>query len=224
MNGGICLFLASAASVGRGALTTIARMDDEAGAIQLDNHFLIAMPGVRDEPFARSVVYVCEHSPHGAMGFIINKPGSFDMRELFRRVNLPLGRAELGVQPVFLGGPLQPERGFVLHERMTVEGMAPDESLYASTLSVAGGLEVTASRDVLEAVAAGGGPPRLLMALGFSSWGAGQLEAEIARNDWLTVGADVALMFEAPVEQRYERALALLGMQAWMLTSEAGHA
>lgn len=182
------------------------------------------MPGVQEEPFARSVVYVCEHSRHGALGLIINKPGEFDLAELFERVNLPLHRAELGRQPVLQGGPLQPERGFVLHEPIVVEGMAPDESLYASTLSVPGGVDMTTSRDVLEAIAAGGGPRRVLVTLGFSSWGEGQLEGEIARNDWLTVGADPALMFDVPVEQRYERALALLGMQAWMLTPEAGHA
>ena len=158
------------------------------------------------------------------MGLIINKPGEFDLAELFTRVNLPLRRAELGRQPVLHGGPVQPERGFVLHEPVVVEGMAPDESLYTSTLSIPGGVDLTTSRDVLEAISAGSGPQRVLVTLGFSSWGEGQLEGEIARNDWLTVAADPALMFEVPVGQRYERALALLGMQAWMLTPEAGHA
>ena len=199
-------------------------MDDDASTFRLTNHFLIAMPGVREEPFARSVVYVCEHSRHGALGLIINKPGEFDLAELFSRVNLPLHRAALGRQPVLHGGPVQPERGFVLHEPVVVEGMAPDESLYASTLSIPGGVDMTTSRDVLEAISAGSGPQRVLVTLGFSSWGEGQLESEIARNDWLTVAADPALMFEVPVERRYERALALLGMQAWMLTPEAGHA
>ena len=199
-------------------------MDDDASTIRLTNHFLIAMPGVREEPFARSVVYVCEHSPQGALGLIINKPGELDLSGLFERVNLPLRRTELGRQPVLHGGPLQPERGFVLHVAFVVVGMAQGESLYASTLSVSGGVDMTTSRDVLEAMSAGGGPRRVLVTLGFSSWGEGQLEGEIARNDWLTVGADPALMFEVPVEQRYERALALLGMQAWMLTPEAGHA
>ena len=177
-------------------------MADDAQSINLTNHFLIAMPGMDDGTFARSVVYVCEHSERGALGLIINKPGSINLADLFERVDLPLARRDLGVQPVFHGGPLQTERGFVLHEPIVADGLAPDQSIYASTLAVAGGLEMTTSKDVLEAMSSGGGPRRVLITLGYSSWGEGQLESEIAGNSWLTVNADADLIFDAPVEQR----------------------
>ena len=199
-------------------------MADATQPINLTNHFLIAMPGMEDGTFARSVVYVCEHSEHGALGLIINKPGSISMADLFEKVDLPLARAELGGQPVFQGGPVQTERGFVLHEPITAEGLPPDESIYASTLTVPGGLEMTTSEDVLEALSNGGGPRRVLITLGYSAWSEGQLESEIAGNSWLTVDADTSLIFDAPIELRYERALALLGLQAWMLSPDVGHA
>ncbi len=199
-------------------------MADDAQPINLTNHFLIAMPGMEDSMFARSVVYVCEHSERGALGLIINKPGGIKLAELFEKVELPLARKELGVQPVFHGGPLQTERGFVLHDPVLAEGLAPDESVYASTLAVPGGLEMTTSKDVLEALSSGGGPRRVLVTLGYSSWGEGQLESEIVRNSWLTVDADANLVFDAPVEERYDLALRLLGLEAWMLAPDAGHA
>ncbi|MCB2034486.1 MAG: YqgE/AlgH family protein [Ottowia sp.] len=199
-------------------------MADHAQPINLTNHFLIAMPNMDDDMFAGSVVYVCEHSERGALGLIINKPGDINLADLFAKVELPLDRAELGRQPVFHGGPVQTERGFVLHEPVTAEGMGADESVYASTMVVPGGLEMTTSKDVLEAMSSGGGPKRVLVTLGYSAWGEGQLESELARNSWLTVDADVGLIFEAPVDKRYEQALGLLGLQAWMLAPDAGHA
>lgn len=199
-------------------------MSQDPASINLTNHFLIAMPGMEDGTFARSVVYVCEHSERGALGLIINKPGDISMADLFQKVDLPLERKDLGVQPVFHGGPLQTERGFVLHEPVVVEGIDPEESLYASTLTVPGGLEMTTSKDVLEALSSGGGPRRVLVTLGYSAWGEGQLESEIAGNSWLTVDADAGLIFDSPVEQRYDRALKLLGLEAWMLAPDAGHA
>ena len=199
-------------------------MADATQPINLTNHFLIAMPGMEDGTFARSVVYVCEHSEHGALGLIINKPGSISMADLFEKVDLPLARAELGGQPVFQGGPVQTERGFVLHEPITAEGLPPDESIYASTLTVPDGLEMTTSKDVLEALSNGGGPRRVLITLGYSAWSEGQLESEIAGNSWLTVDADADVIFDAPVDQRYDRALGLLGLQAWMLSPDVGHA
>ena len=199
-------------------------MADEAQPINLTNHFLIAMPGMEEETFSRSVIYVCEHSERGALGLIINKPGDISLADLFERVDLPLERPELGGQPVFHGGPLQTERGFVLHEPIVAEGLKPDESIYASTLTVPGGLEMTTSKDVLEALSSGGGPRRVLVTLGYSSWGEGQLESEIAGNSWLTVDADADVIFDAPVDQRYDRALGLLGLQAWMLSPDVGHA
>ena len=199
-------------------------MADSVLPINLTNHFLIAMPGMEDDTFSRSVVYVCEHSERGALGLIINKPGDISLADLFEKVDLPLRRKELGVQPVFHGGPLQTERGFVLHDPVTAEGLQPDQSIYASTLAVPGGLEMTTSKDVLEALSSGGGPRRVLVTLGYSSWGEGQLESEIAGNSWLTVDADADLVFDAPVADRYDQALRLLGLEAWMLAPDAGHA
>ena len=199
-------------------------MADDAQPINLTNHFLIAMPGIVDGTFSRSVVYVCEHSQRGALGLIINKPGDISLADLFERVDLPLSRPELGAQPVFQGGPLQTERGFVLHDPIVAEGLAPDQTVYASTLAVPGGLEMTTSKDVLEARSSGAGPRRVLVTLGYASWGEGQLESEIARNSWLTVDADADLIFEAPIAQRYDLALRRLGLEAWMLSPDIGHA
>ncbi len=199
-------------------------MSDDAQPINLTNHFLIAMPGMEDGTFTRSVVYICEHSDRGALGLIINKPGGISLADLFERVDLPLARPDLGEQPVFHGGPLQTERGFVLHDPILAEGLPADQSIYASTLTVPGGLEMTTSRDVLEAMSSGGGPRRVLITLGYSSWDEGQLESEIARNSWLTVDANADLVFDAPVEQRYDQALRLLGLESWMLSPDIGHA
>ena len=196
-----------------------------AAPINLTNHFLIAMPGLQDMAFARSVVYLCEHSERGALGLIINKPTDINLQKLFDKVEMSLGRADLVQQPVMQGGPVQTERGFVLHDPLVWgEDGTEKEAVYASTLASPGGLEMTTSKDVLEALAEGAGPRRLLITLGYSAWGEGQLEAEIADNAWLTVDADQTVIFETPIHERYDRALALLGVQAWMLSPEAGHA
>jgi putative transcriptional regulator len=199
-------------------------MPDDDASINLTHHFLIAMPGMADESFAKSVVYLCEHSARGALGLVINKPSDIDLRHLFDKVELPLGRADLAKVPVFQGGPVQTERGFVLHEAVLGDGAEPNEPVYASTMTIPGGLEMTTSKDVLEALSTGAGPRKILVSLGYSAWGEGQLESELAENSWLTVGADPAVIFDTPVEQRYEKALSLLGLQAWMLSPEAGHA
>lgn len=190
--------------------------------INLTNHFLIAMPGLSDALFGRSVVFMCEHSERGALGLVINKPSDILLPRLFEKVDLPLQRDDLSAMPVFQGGPVQTERGFVLHE--AIEGGAEGESVYASTMTIPGGLEMTTSKDVLEAMANGGGPRKVFVSLGYSSWGKGQLESEITENSWLTVAADPTLIFDTPVEERYEKAMALLGLQPWMLSPDAGHA
>ncbi|MGS5085419.1 YqgE/AlgH family protein [Hydrogenophaga sp. A37] len=196
-------------------------MSADSAPINLTNHFLIAMPGLSDELFGRSVVFMCEHSERGALGLVINKPSDILLPRLFEKVDLQLGRDDLATQPVFQGGPVQTERGFVLHDAINAgEG----ETVYASTLSIPGGLEMTTSRDVLEAMSSGAGPRRVFVTLGYASWGQGQLESEITENSWLTVEADPSVIFDAPVEQRYERAMALLGLQPWMLSPDAGHA
>lgn len=195
-------------------------MSADFAPINLTNHFLIAMPGLSDELFGRSVVFMCEHSERGALGLVINKPSDILLPRLFEKVDLPMGRNDLAELPVFQGGPVQTERGFVLHEAVSGEG----DSVYASTLSIPGGLEMTTSKDVLEAMASGAGPRRVFVSLGYASWGQGQLESEITENSWLTVEADPNLIFDAPVAERYERAMALLGLQPWMLSPDAGHA
>ena len=199
-------------------------MASDGTPMNLTHHFLIAMPGLQDASFARSVVYLCEHSPRGALGLVINKPTDINLRNLFEKVDLPLGRDELARTPVLQGGPVQTERGFVLHEAVHAEGADASESVYASTMTIPGGLEMTTSKDVLEALSTGAGPKRVLVTLGYSSWGEGQLESELAENSWLTVGADPSVIFDTPIEQRYDKALALLGLQAWTLSPEAGHA
>lgn len=227
------------------------------------------MPGLKDELFGNSVVFMCEHTPHGALGLIINKPSEITVGELFDKVDLLLRRPELAAQPVLLGGPLQTDRGFVLHPAMgevqtvgadqtppklaralraALEGLdeeaepahadvagsgtaaaqaaaAPSPTAYAASLKIAGsGLEMTTSRDVLEALACGAGPAKMLLTLGYSSWGEGQLESELGENSWLTVDADPALLFDTPVAERYAKAMALLGLQPWMLAPGSGRA
>ena len=146
------------------------------------------------------------------------------LKRLFEKVELPLRRTDLFDAPVFQGGPVQTERGFVLHEPIFSAQDKPAESVYASTMTIPGGLEMTTSKDVLEALSTGAGPRKVLVSLGYSSWGEGQLEAELAENSWLTVAADIGVIFDTPVAQRYDRALMLLGLESWMLSSEAGHA
>lgn len=199
-------------------------MSFDSAPINLTHHFLIAMPGLEDESFARSVVYLCEHSERGALGLIINKPSDITLKSLFDKVDLSLRREDLSREPVFQGGPVQTERGFVLHEPILVDQAEADEPVYASTMTIPGGLEMTTSKDVLEALSTGAGPRRVLITLGYSSWGEGQLESELAENAWLTVAADLSVIFDTPVPERYDRALSLLGLQAWMLSPEAGHA
>ena len=181
------------------------------------------MPGLEDETFSKSVIYLCEHSERGALGLVINKPSDINLQNLLKKVDLSLRRDDLTDTMVFQGGPVQTERGFVLHEPMNADSGNPEESGYASTLSIPGGLEMTTSRDVLEAFSTGMGPRRVLVTLGYASWGEGQLESELAENTWLTVGADADVIFDTPVGQRWDKALGLLGLQAWMLSPEAGH-
>ena len=187
--------------------------------INLTNQFLIAMPGLADDNFKGSVIYLCEHTENGALGLVINKPIDITLKSLFQKVELPLDSDRLADQPVYFGGPVQTERGFVLHEK------SPDaHSPYSSTLSIPGGLEMTTSKDVLEALSNGAGPQKLLITLGYSGWGAGQLEDELGRNGWLTVDAQPEIIFDTPIAQRYGRALSLLGIDLHLLVQDAGHA
>lgn len=199
-------------------------MSTDSAPINLTNHFLIAMPGLHDDLFGRSVVYLCEHSQRGALGLVINKPSDITLKDLFGKVDLPLTRKDLAETQVFYGGPVQTDRGFVLHEATFAEVDKPADPVYASTLVVPGGLELTTSKDVLEAISIGSGPRKVLVSLGYSAWAEGQLESELGENSWLTVAADSRLIFDTPVAQRYAQALHLLGLEAWMLSPDAGHA
>jgi putative transcriptional regulator len=187
-------------------------------ALNLANHFLIAMPSMQDPVFGGTVVYVCEHNDNGVLGVVINKPTDMTMRVLFERIDLELGDGldhRIESEPVMFGGPVQDDRGFVLHT---------PGARYSSSLTVTGDVAFTTSIDVLEAVASGDGPPRMLVSIGYAGWSPGQLEDEISRNGWLTVGADPRIIFDLPIEQRYVAAMKLLGIDPLMLTSEAGHA
>lgn len=184
----------------------------------LANHFLIAMPAMQDPVFGGTVVYICEHNDNGVLGVVINKPTDMTMEVLFDRIDVKLSdRLDPGVvnEPIMFGGPVQDDRGFVLH--------TPGER-YSSSLTVTDEVAFTTSIDVLEAVAAGDGPQRMLVSIGYAGWSPGQLEDEIGRNGWLTVGADAHVLFDLPVEQRYHAAIKLLGIDPAMLALEAGHA
>ena len=190
--------------------------------VNFTNQFLIAMPSLREGTFAGTVVYLCEHTDKGALGLVINKPIDIKLKNLFEKVDLSLDRPELAESPVDFGGPVQTERGFVLHE--SLDGDAGEGGHYNSSLRIPGGLEMTTSKDVLEALSNGAGPKKVLVTLGYSGWGAGQLEDEMSRNGWINVGAERDIIFDTPVEQRYDKALSLLGIDANMLSGEAGHA
>ena len=192
-----------------------------AAPINLTNQFLIAMPGMSESAFAGSVIYLCEHNENGALGLVINKPIDITLGNLFEKVELSLDREDLATLPVYFGGPVQTERGFVLHE---APGGDPEASPYNSSMKIEGGLEMTTSKDVLEAIASGSGPKKMLVTLGYSGWAAGQLEDEMSRNGWINVGAERAIIFDTPVEQRYDKALSLLGIDAGTLSAAAGHA
>ena len=189
------------------------------GGINLTNQFLIAMPGIGGDTFAGAVIYLCEHTDKGALGLVINKPIDIKLKNLFEKVELSLDRVDLAESPVYYGGPVQTERGFVLHEQIDDDG-----SRFNSSLRIPGGLEMTTSKDVLEALSSGTGPTKIQVTLGYSGWGAGQLEEEMGRNSWINVEAQPEIIFNTPVEQRYDKALSLLGIDPAMLSADAGHA
>lgn len=181
----------------------------------LTNHFLIAMPSLADPNFSRTVTYLCDHNPEGAMGLVINRPLDLSLAELAGHVNVEVTDPSRAGIPIFQGGPVQGERGFVLHR---------PGGEWEATLSITGDIALTMSRDIIEAIAGGEGPREHLIALGYAGWGAGQLEAELAANAWLSGPADPAILFELPVERRWEAAAALLGVDLTLLSTDIGHA
>lgn len=186
----------------------------ELSAGSLRNHFLIAMPGMHDSAFAHSVTYICEHSDKGAMGIVINNVMPLLVKDIFTQMEL-IDASGLGDQVVYAGGPVQVERGFVLHA---------SDTEWQSTLHISPQISLTASRDIIEALAEGRGPREYLIALGYAGWGAGQLEAEVAANSWLTLPADSNIIFNTPPEQRWTAAALPLGIDLNLISSVAGHA
>lgn len=184
-------------------------------AFSLTGQFLVAMPGMEDPRFSKSLVYLCEHSTEGAMGLIVNKPTEISMTSLFSKVELKLEIALPESARVMDGGPVATERGFVLHTA---------DKGWKSSLRVNDSIMMTTSRDVLEAVARGDAPANWLIALGYSGWSKGQLEAELAANSWLIVPANDTLLFDVPASNRFDAAYACLGVDPALLSNIAGHA
>jgi len=183
--------------------------------LNLTNHFLIAMPAMTDPFFAKSLTYVCEHNDKGAMGIVVNRPISLTLSELFAQINMPLKPADLEDVLVHFGGPVQTDRGFVLHDTV---------GNWQSTLQVNEHIGLTTSKDILQEVGEGQGPQHMLVTLGYAGWSEGQLEQELADNAWLSVPANEHILFDLPAEERLPAAMALLGIDFASLSDEAGHA
>jgi putative transcriptional regulator len=181
----------------------------------LTHHFLIAMPNMVDSNFARTLTYVAEHNDQGALGVIVNRPIDMTLAALLERIGVPLQVPDLGLQPIYFGGPVQTDRGFVLHRP------AGD---WHSTLTVNDEVGLASSKDILEAVGAGGKPAEFIVTLGYAGWAAGQLEDELANNAWLTVPADMSIVFDLPPEERLVAAMQSLGVDFACLSEVAGHA
>lgn len=181
----------------------------------LTNHFLIAMPALNDPNFFHTVTYICEHSDKGAMGIVINRPIEMHLSDIFEHMSIKTNTDSIAQQQVFNGGPVEEERGFVLHRF---------KKNWDSTLKITDDLAVTTSRDILEAIAHGEGPEQSLIALGYAGWGEGQLEQEMANNSWLSGPADEDILFRLPVTQRWEAAARSIGVDLNLLSSTAGHA
>lgn len=181
----------------------------------LANQFLIAAPALDDPNFARGVALICQHDEEGAMGVMVNRASEYTFGEILGQMQLETRDESLRGQIVLSGGPVHPERGFVLHD---------DPREWDSTLEIANGLYLTTSRDILEAMARGEGPANAVLALGCAGWGAGQLEYELGENSWLTAPADPALLFGLPLEQRWHAAAGLIGVDMSHLADYSGHA
>ncbi|HHJ13987.1 MAG TPA: YqgE/AlgH family protein [Gammaproteobacteria bacterium] len=181
----------------------------------LTNQFLIAMPALEDPNFFHSVTYICQHDEEGAMGLVINRPLNMQLGEILQHIRIRDASDEARQLPVFLGGPVQTERGFVLHSPLQE---------WEATMKVTDSIGITSSLDILHAIARGEGPDRKLITLGYAGWGAGQLEHELANNAWLSAPADPEVMFSLPVEQRWRAAASRLGVDLDLLSGDTGHA
>lgn len=197
--------------------------------INLTGHFLIAMPALTDPYFSKSVTFICAHNQDGAMGVVINRPTDITYNALFEKINLELLNSSIANQPVLYGGPVQPERGFVLHPANKFKEGDLEKDNWDSSITIAENTALTTSKDILEAVALGEGPEKMLLTLGYAGWTPGQLEQEIAQNAWLSVQPkDISslhsILYETQHEKRLDATMALLGINFGMLSDEAGHA
>jgi putative transcriptional regulator len=181
----------------------------------LKNYFLLAMPGLNDPNFAQSVVYICEHNADGAMGLIINQQLDIPVKAIFDQLELSY-LDECGNSLIFDGGPVQRDRGFILHPSV--------EQQWESTVAIGEDISLTASKDILTDIALGKGPENALITLGYSSWEAGQLEQELTQNSWLTIPADSAIIFHTDCAKRAGAAASSIGLDLAMLSHDAGHA
>lgn len=184
-------------------------------AQSLSNHFLIAMPGLDDPNFHHTTTYICEHDENGALGVVINRPLNMQLGEILQHMDIGASSEEISSRQVYMGGPVQNDRGFVLHE---------PSGDWEATLKVTDSIGITSSRDILQAIAEGKGPKNAIVTLGYAGWGAGQLEQELAANTWLSGPASSKIVFETPSEKRWLAAAALLGIDLNLLSSDAGHA
>lgn len=183
--------------------------------LKLNNHFLVAMPQMTDPNFAGALTYICDHGEQGALGLVVNRPIQLSLKNLFSQIGLDMAGEGFAPKPVYYGGPVQTERGFVLHRPL---------GQWHSTLAVGERVGLTTSKDILEAAARQEGPGEFMVTLGYAGWGPGQLEEEIKQNAWLTVEADTDVIFNLPPGERLPAALRLLGIDLSMLSDEAGHA
>jgi putative transcriptional regulator len=181
----------------------------------LTNHFLIAMPALQDPNFSRGVTFVCQHSGEGAMGLLVNRVSELKLGDVLTQMRMTTALKEVASAPVYIGGPVQPERGFVLHEPC---------GNWDSSFTISDSLCVTTSRDILAAMAEGKGPKHSLVALGYAGWSEGQLELEMRDNAWLAANATPGLIFDTPLEKRWEAAARLVGFDPAMLADHGGHA
>lgn len=182
---------------------------------QFASQFMIAMPSLLDPGFSRTVSIICEHNEHGALGLVINRPSDLSVADLFSQLELEPPKNNFARQPVMQGGPVSRDRGFVLHE---------ESGAWESTMSISSSLHLTTSRDILESIAAGDGPDRIVMAVGYAGWAAGQLESEMSANSWLSAEYTPDVLFDTPVDRRWSAAAELLGIRPEQISGEAGHA
>ena len=178
----------------------------------VSHNFLIAMPLLADSNFAGTVTYICQHDEQGALGIVINRPSTLSLREVLQHMRLPCTRTDEA--PIFTGGPMNPQHGFVLHD--AIEG-------YELSVRLSDEVMLSTARELLAAIGEGHGPQRFLVALGYAGWGPGQLESEIAENAWLTCPASSEVLFDVPPSHRVQRAAAVLGIDFNLINSQAGH-